>query len=233
MGLTRIAGAWSTLMQRLGHDRWVAQGGGWGAAVTTVLGHMQPSGLAGIHLNMVGFQPTAQEIADATPHEQRMLKDASYYSNNLAAYMYLQATRPQTIGYSLADSPVGLAAWIYAMFQDVSDSGGDAESVFTLDEMLDDITLYWLTNTGAFSARLYWEAFSSGDAEGPSGTLTLPTGISMFAKEQVRLSRRWAERRFSNLIHFDELDVGGHFAALEQPTAFTEQLRACFQGLRP
>lgn len=143
------------------------------------------------------------------------------------------ATRPQTIGYSLADSPVGLAAWIYAMFQDVSDSGGDAESVFTLDEMLDDITLYWLTNTGASSARLYWEAMSPGADEGPSGALQMPTGISMFPKEQVRLSRRWAESRFSDLIHFDELDAGGHFAALEQPAVFVEQLRACFTGLRP
>lgn len=232
-GLPRIAGAWSTLMQRLGYEHWVAQGGDWGSAVTTVLGHLQPPGLAGIHLNLVAFQPTAQEIAAATPHEQRMLDDAAHYDQTLSAYMALQATRPQTIGYALADSPVGLAAWIYAMFQDVSDSGGDAESVFTLDEMLDDITLYWLTNTGASSARLYWEAMSSGAGQAPSGPLAMPTGISMFPREQVRLSRRWAQSRFSDLIHFDELDAGGHFAALEQPGLFVDQLRACFTGLRP
>lgn len=231
-GLPRIASAWSTLMQRLGYDRWVAQGGDWGSAVTTALGHMRPAGLAAIHLNLVMFQPTAAEIAAATPHEQQMLDDAGYYHRSLAAYMSLQATRPQTIGYSLADSPVGLAAWIYAMFQDVSDSAGDAESVFTVDEMLDDITLYWLTNTGASSARLYWEAMGSGAAPPPFEPLAMATGISMFPKEQVRLSRRWAERRFSNLVHFEELDAGGHFAALEQPAAFVDQIRACFSGLR-
>ncbi len=204
-----------------------------GAAVTTVLGHTRPPGLAGIHLNLVAFQPTDQEIEQATPQEQRMLADAGHYHQTLSAYMTLQATRPQTIGYALADSPVGLAAWIYALFQDVSDSGGDAESVFTLDEMLDDITLYWLTNTGASSARLYWEAMGSGSGGAPAGPLAMPTGISMFAKEQVRLSRRWAESRFSDLIHFDELDAGGHFAATEQPAAFVEQLRTCFTGLRP
>ena len=204
-----------------------------GRAVTTVLGHLQPAGLAGIHLNFASFQLAAEEIADATPHEQSLLDGAAYYSQNLAAYMALQATRPQTIGYSLADSPVGLAAWIYALFQDVSDSGGDAESVFPVDEMLDDITLYWLTNTGASSARLYWEAMRPAAGRAPSDPLAIPTGISMFPKEQIRLSRRWAESRFRNLIHFNELDVGGHFAALEQPTAFVGQLRACFSGLRP
>ena len=232
-GLPRIAGAWSTLMQRLGYDRWVAQGGDWGAAVTTVLGHLRPAGLAGIHLNFVLFQPTAAEIAAATPHEQRMLDDAAFYQSNLAAYMALQGTRPQTIGYSLADSPAGLAAWIYGLFQDVSDSGGDAESVFAMDEMLDDITLYWLTNTAASSARLYWEAMRPGAGGAPAGPLEMPTGISMFPKEQIRLSRRWAERRFSNLVRFHEIDAGGHFAALEQPAAFVDEVRACFSGLRP
>ncbi|MFC3688186.1 epoxide hydrolase family protein [Aquipuribacter hungaricus] len=232
-GLARTAAAWSTLVQRLGYDRWVAQGGDWGAAVTTVLAHMGPGGLAGIHLNLVAFRPTAEEVAAATPHEQRMLDDAARYGRELSAYMPLQATRPQTIGYSLADSPVGQAAWIYAMFQDVSDSGGDAESVFTLDEMLDDITLYWLTNTAASSARLYWEAMGPGAAgPPPSGPVTLPTGISMFPAEQVRLSRRWAESRFSSLVHFDELEAGGHFAALEQPALFVDQLRTTFRGLR-
>lgn len=232
-GLARTAAAWSTLMERLGYDRWVAQGGDWGAAVTTVLGHLRPAGLAGIHLNLVAFQPTADEVADATPHEQRMLDDARHYGQELAAYMSLQATRPQTIGYALADSPVGQAAWIYAMFQDVSDSGGDAERAFTMDEMLDDITLYWLTNTGASSARLYWEVMGPGAAGAPpSGPLAVPTGISMFPKEQVRLSRRWAESRFTDLVHFEELGAGGHFAALEQPAVFVDQLRACFAGVR-
>jgi microsomal epoxide hydrolase len=113
----------------------------------------------------------------------------------------------------------------------VSDSGGNAESVFTYDEMLDDIMLYWLSNAGASSARLYWESQSSMSGP-PPGTMQMPTGISMFPKELVRISRRWAETRFSNLIHFNELDAGGHFAALEQPVLLTEEIRAGFRGLR-
>lgn len=142
-------------MGRLGYTRWAAQGGDWGAASTTTMGHKAPAGLAGIHLNFVMFQPTEEEVAAASPDEQSMLADARRYDQVLSAYSTLQATRPQSIGYSLADSPVGLAAWIYAMFQDASDSDGDPESVFSMDEMLDDIMLYWLLNTGASSARLY------------------------------------------------------------------------------
>jgi microsomal epoxide hydrolase len=153
------------------------------------------------------------------------------YQESLSGYAKLQGTRPQTIGYSLADSPVGQASWIYAMFQDVSDSGGNPESVFSRDEMLDDIMLYWLTNAGASSARLYWEGHASMSGPPPTPMLT-PTAISMFPKELVRISRRWAETRFSNLVHFNELAAGGHFAALEQPGLLTEEIRTGFRGLR-
>ena len=230
-GIPRIADAWITLMARLGFDRWAAQGGDWGAAVTTTIGHKAPLGCVGIHLNFVMYQPTHDEVADATPHEQAMLNSMRTYQDKLSGYAKLQGTRPQTIGYALADSPVAQASWIYAMFQDVSDSGGNPESVFTYDEMLDDIMLYWLTNSGASSARLYWEAQSSMSGPPPSA-LQMPTGISMFPKELVRISRRWADKRFSNLIHFGELERGGHFAALEQPVLLTEEIRSSFRNLR-
>jgi epoxide hydrolase len=232
-GISRIADAWITLMDRLGYSRWGAQGGDWGAAVTTAIAHRAPKGCAGIHLNFAMYQPTVDEIADATPEEQAMLASARRYDQVLSGYSKLQATRPQTIGYALSDSPAGLAAWIYAMFQDVSDSGGDAESVFSMDAMLDDIMMYWLPNTSASSARLYWEAMNAMmTGQGMPGAVALPTAISMFPGEQVRLSRRWAEKRFSNLVHFNELDHGGHFAAMEQPTAFVSEIRAGFRAVR-
>jgi microsomal epoxide hydrolase len=230
-GIGRIADAWITLMDRLGYNRWVAQGGDWGAAVTTAIGHKAPPGCVGIHLNFVLYQPSPEDIAGATLQEKAMLASMRIYQDALSGYAKLQSTRPQTIGYALADSPVAQASWIYALFQDVSDSSGNAESVFTFDEMLDDIMLYWLSNAGASSARLYWESQSSMSGP-PPGTMQMPTGISMFPKELVRISRRWAETRFSNLIHFNELDAGGHFAALEQPVALTEDIRTAFRGLR-
>jgi epoxide hydrolase len=231
--VSRIADTWIELMRRLGYARWAAQGGDWGAAVTTAIGYKAPAGLAGIHLNFVVAPPTAQEKAAADPHEEKMLADASRYDAESSAYMKLQSTRPQSIAFSLADSPVGLAAWIYALFQDVSDSGGHPERVFSMDDMLDDIMLYWLPNTAASSARLYWENMGPHAASnGPTGPMATPAGVSMFPKEQVRVSRRWAERRFSNLVHFNELGKGGHFAALEQPDAFVDELRTTFRSLR-
>jgi epoxide hydrolase len=231
--VSRTADAWIALMRRLGYENWGAQGGDWGAGVTTALGYKTPPGLVGIHLNMVMFQPSAQERAEATPAEQAMLAAAQRYDQQFSGYYKLQNTRPQSIGFSLADSPVGLAAWIYALFQDVSESGSNPESVFTLDQMLDDIMLYWLPNTGASSARLYWEGMQEmmkgGMASAPMPT---PTGISMFPGEQLRLSRRWAESRFVNLHHFNELSKGGHFAALEQPELFADEVRAAFRNLR-
>ena len=169
----------------------------------------------------------------ATEHEQQMLASARRYEQLLSGYAKVQGTRPQTIGYGLADSPVGLAAWIYNLFQDVSDSNGNPESVFSMDDMLDDIMLYWLPSTGASSARLYWEAMSSmASSDSPPAPMAMPTAISMFPKEQVRISRRWAERRFANLVHFNELDSGGHFPALERPVAFVTEVRSGFKDVR-
>ncbi len=230
----RIADAWITLMDRLGYDRWAAQGGDLGCGVTDEIARRAPVGLIGMHLNFAMFGPTPDEIADATPEEKAMLGSAKYFWDNLSGYAKEQSTRPQTIGYSLADSPVGLAAWIYAMFQDTCGTPGDAEASFTLDEMLDDIMLYWLPNSGTSAARLYWE-MTQANWSAPAtidNPTTLPTGFTMSPREHVRKSRRWLERRYSNVVYFNELTAGGHFTALEQPDGFVSDVRATFQLLR-
>ncbi|MBV6863848.1 epoxide hydrolase family protein [Xanthomonas euvesicatoria] len=232
-GVGRTAAAWVELMRRLGYgERWTAQGGDWGSAITTALGFMQPPGLVGIHLNTVMFDPSAEEIANATPAEQRMLDDAKRYQREFSGYMHLQSTRPQSVGFSLADSPAGIAAWIYALFQDVSQSGGEPENVIALDHLIDDIMLYWLPNAGPSSVRFYWEAAQEAGTAMPMHPMPTPTGISMFPGEQVRISRRWAERRFADLRFFAEAERGGHFAAMENPPAFVDHLRDTFQSLR-
>ncbi|MBO9857582.1 epoxide hydrolase family protein [Xanthomonas sp. A1809] len=231
-GVGRTAAAWVELMRRLGYgERWTAQGGDWGSAITTALGFMQPPGLVGIHLNTVMFDPSAEEIANATPAEQRMLDDAKRYQREFSGYMHLQSTRPQSVGFSLADSPAGIAAWIYALFQDVSQSGGEPENVIALDHRIDDIMLYWLPNAGPSSVRFYWEAAQEAGTAMPMHPMPTPTGISMFPGEQVRISRRWAERRFADLRFFAEAERGGHFAAMENPPAFVDHLRDTFQSL--
>jgi pimeloyl-ACP methyl ester carboxylesterase len=232
-GLPRIADAWIALMDRLGYKRWGAQGGDLGCAVSDLIARKAPPGFVGMHLNFAMFPPTPDEIADATPAEQAMLANAKEFWDTLSAYAKVQATRPQTLGYSLADSPTGLAAWIYAMFQDTGGTPGDAEASFTRDVLLDDITLYWLTNTAASSARLYWElAQVGGPRPGiPTDPITVPTGFTMFPREHVRKSRRWVQRRYTDVVHFDEPPAGGHFGALEQPAGFVDGIRATFAAI--
>jgi microsomal epoxide hydrolase len=235
--LARTARAWAVLMRRLGYTRWFAQGGDLGASVTAELAALEQRsgiGLAGIHLNMALFTPTDDEMRDADDAERAMLAEGGYYWQTLSAYSQEMSTRPQTIGYSLTDSPVGLASWIYAMFQDVGGSHsehGDAEKLFTLDEMIDDIMLYWLPGTAASAARMYWEMNQVGWST--AGTLdeplTVATGLSIMPGEYVRRSRRWAERRYPNLVHFNEVARGGHFALLEQPQLLVEDIRATFR----
>lgn len=238
--LQRTARAWSVLMRRLGYTRWFAQGGDLGASVTAELAALHQRndiGLAGIHLNMALFSPTDDEAAAADPAEQAMLREGGYYWQTLSAYSQQMSTRPQTIGYSLTDSPVGLASWIYAMFQDVGgshDAHGDVEALFSLDEVLDDVMLYWLPNAAASAARMYWEMNQVGWAN--AGTLeeplTVPTGLSVMPGEYVRRSRRWAERRYTDLVHFSEVADGGHFALLEQPELLVADIRSTFRTLR-
>jgi pimeloyl-ACP methyl ester carboxylesterase len=230
-GFPRIADAWITLMDRLGYDRWAAQGGDLGAAVTEEIAQKAPAGLVGINLNFAMLFPTPDEIADATPEEQELLASAG---SNLQGYFGMQSESPQTIGYSLADSPVGLAAWIYAIFEDNVATRGDAEGSLTLDEMIDDIMLFWLPNTGTSAARLYWEMMRNGwwppvSAENP---VTVPAGFSWFPDEHQKKSRRWVDSRYTNVVHFNEAPAGGHFAALEQPGHFVDEMRASFSTLR-
>jgi pimeloyl-ACP methyl ester carboxylesterase len=231
-GVPRIAGAWIQLMARLGYTRWVAQGGDWGSAVTTAIGLARPASCAAIHLNMPTVFPGAEFLKEHPPteREQQGLAAMQHYQDKDSGYSKQQSTRPQSVGYALVDSPVGQAAWIYEKMWAWTDNDGSPESALTQDEMLDNIMLYWLPGTGASSARLYWESFGG---FGQSGwKLELPVGCSIFPKEIFRPSRRWAEKVMSNIIHWNELDRGGHFAAWEQPETFVNVLRTCFGKVR-
>jgi epoxide hydrolase len=226
--IARIASAWSVLMARLGYERYVAQGGDWGAAVTTALAMQKPAGLAGVHMNIVSARPKSLPQDEATPEERRAIAAMDRYQRRENGYAVEQATKPQTLGYGLADSPAGQAMWIYEKFQSWTDCNGEPENVLTRDEMLDDIMLYWLTNSATSSARLYWESFFQ---RGPV-TVDLPTGFSIFPKELFLAPRHWAEESFTNIVYWHEVERGGHFAAFEQPELFVRELRACFRRFR-
>lgn len=231
--ISRVADAWITLMRRLGYDSWFAQGGDWGASVVEQLTRKAPQRCRGVHFNLPLVFPTEQEMNEATEQEQRMMAHARRYRDQLDAYAREQATRPQTIGYSLADSPAGLAAWIYTLFEDVTDSAGNPENVLSRDEILDDIMLYWLPNAAASSARLYWEERRNSAMSGVSTEPNpVPAGFSIFPGEAVQASRRWIERRYRHVLHYAQLERGGHFAALEQPDALVDQIRMTFRSLR-
>jgi pimeloyl-ACP methyl ester carboxylesterase len=226
--VVRIAKAWGTLMARLGYSKWVAQGGDWGAGVTTALGHVKPAGLAGIHLNWQFVFPEKMP-ATLSADEQRAVDGVTRFLTNEYGYFNEQSTRPQTVGEVLSSTPVGQAAWIYEKFQAWSDNGGDVENVLSRDEMLDDISLYWLTNTSASSARIYWENSPSSFS---GGRLDLPVAVSVFPKEIYRAPRSWAEQTYPQMIYWNEVERGGHFAAFEQPALFVRELRAGFAKLR-
>jgi epoxide hydrolase len=228
-GSGATADAWDQLMARLGYPRYAAQGGDWGAQVTTALGMRHPDHLAGIHLNMViAFPDPSDEL---TEREQAAMASVSHYDRWDSGYFKEQSTRPQTVGYGLVDSPAGLCAWIVEKFWAWTDCDGDPANVLTFDEMLDNVMLYWVTGAGASSARFYWEAVNQPD-QTFLGLVEVPTGCSIFPREIFRPSRRWAERQFPNLHYWNELDKGGHFAAFEQPETFVNEVRASFRPLR-
>ncbi|MFW2853210.1 epoxide hydrolase family protein [Sphingomonas sp. TX0543] len=224
----RIAAAWITLMKRLGYDRFVAQGGDWGSAVSSAIGASGDPAVAGIHVNMVVAPPAREDIAAATPEEQRALAAMQRYMTDGNGYARQQATRPQTLGYGLTDSPVGQAMWIYEKFREWSDCDGDPLNVLTIDEILDNLMLYWLPGTAASSARLYWESFDRFSAS----RVEVPVACSVFPKEIFSASRRWAERRYPHIVHWGEPECGGHFAAFERPALFIEEVRAGFRPMR-
>jgi pimeloyl-ACP methyl ester carboxylesterase len=239
--LGRTAQAWAELMGRLGYSRYVAQGGDLGAIVTDVMGRQAPEGLLGIHMNLLVTTLGAATPPPGDTEEERAALDAiGTFTTSGFGYFLEQSTRPQTIGYAVLDSPVALAAWmldhdtdsyykISRAFLDDEPSGN-----LTRDNILDNITLYWLTGTGASAARWYWElgraqALAAGQAP---PEVSLPVGFTTFPGEIFRAPRSWVERSYPNLVHFNEVDKGGHFAAWEEPELFAAELRAAFSSLR-
>lgn len=225
-GIERIATAWEALVNRLGYQRYGAQGGDWGAAVATQIGR-NGGRCVGIHLNMpVAFPPN--DIGKPTEEETLALDRLTYYDQWDSGYSKQQSTRPQTLGYALVDSPVGQLAWIVEKFWSWTDCDGHPENALSRDEMLDNVMLYWLTGTGASSARLYWESFGS---FGATGRVELPTGIACFPKEIMLAPRGWCEAGY-NITHWTTMPRGGHFAAFEQPELFVEDVNAFFEKVR-
>ena len=231
----RIAGAWAQLMARLGYRRYGAQGGDWGTSVSTIMAQQHPERIVGIHLTPPLAPPDPATFDDLTERERAALAALEHAAEWESGYSQEHATRPQTIGYALVDSPVALCAWIVEKFWAWTDHPGRLEDVLSRDELLDNLMLYWLPGTGASSARLYWESIRrvnqwiSGQV---TDTVAVPTGCSIFPKELQRPSRRWAAKRFLDIRYWNELDRGGHFAAFEQPELFVDELRAFFRLVR-
>ena len=232
-----IARAWGELMKRLGYTRYVAQGGDWGSPITEAMARQAPTGLAGIHVNLPATIPpeigaaigSGQPPVGLSDKERAAFDTLVAFNNKARAYSVLMQTRPQMIGYALTDSPVGLAAFIYDY------NNGELERSLTKDQVLDDITLYWLTNTATSSARLYWE--NQGRSPLSAGAqmtseISLPVAITVFPDELYRAPETWARRAYRNLVYFHEVDRGGHFAAWEQPELFSAELRAAFKSVR-
>jgi pimeloyl-ACP methyl ester carboxylesterase len=232
---TRVAKAWAELMQRLGYTRYVAQGGDVGAAVTEGMGRLAPDGLIGIHTNLFVPALGGAAMPEETDEEKAAAAAINAFRSGAFGYFLEQATRPQTIGYALLDSPIALAAWmadhdtdasykIASAFVDDKPSGG-----LTRDQLLDNITLYWLTGTGASAARSYWERGEAGQAPAP---VTIPFAFTTFPGEIWRTPRSWVEKAYPNVVYFNKVDKGGHFAAWEEPQLFAAELRAAFKEVR-
>jgi pimeloyl-ACP methyl ester carboxylesterase len=231
-GVDKIAGVWDELMRCLGYDTYFAQGGDWGSAVTTAIGIQNKGACGGIHVNMPNARATKAALENPDEADKRALAGAQYYQQCGAGYSKQQSTRPQTLGYALVDSPVGQAMWIIEKFYEWTDCDGHPENVLSKDELLDNVMYYWLEGNGASSARLYWESFNRAFGDGQDNTVKIPTGCSIFPKEIVPTPRSWAETRYKNIIYWNELDKGGHFAAFEQPELFVNELRDCFRLMR-
>jgi len=230
--VVKIGHMWGQLMDRLGYDRYVAQGGDWGSMITQSMGQTETQHCAGIHITLPIVAPDPDTMDNLTEQEQSALQAMAFYNDWDSGYSKQQSTRPQTLGYGLADSPVGQMAWIVEKFYAWTDCEKDGikhpENVLSKDELLDNVMMYWLNNTAASSARLYWESFNKVNLD----PIDMPVGCSIFPKEIFRCSRRWAEKRFSNLVYWNELERGGHFAALELPDIFLQEVRSCFSSLR-
>jgi pimeloyl-ACP methyl ester carboxylesterase len=226
----RIATAFTTLMDRLGYDRYAAQGGDWGAQVTSRIGSLDPEHCAAIHLNMpLGVAP--ETPGPMTDDEQRDMASMKQFVQEESAYAGEQGTKPQTIGVALNDSPAGLLAWIVEKFRAWSDCDGDPERCFTRDQLITNVMLYWATETSASAARLYWESRHASRSQRNLPFVELPTGVARYPKEVLRWPRSWVENQY-NVVHWAEMDRGGHFPAMEQPELFVDDLRAFFRTIR-
>jgi len=226
----RIASAFVALMARLDHGRYGAQGGDWGAQVTTQIGALDPGHLAGIHLNMpVGVRPS--EPRPLTDEEEADLADMGRFTRDEAAYATEQGTKPQTVGVGLDDSPAGLLAWIVEKFRGWSDCDGDPERCFSRDQLLTNVMVYWLTRSATSSARLYWETNRSGVLRERLPFIEVPTGVARYPKEILRWPRSWVEEQY-NVTRWVTMPRGGHFAAMEQPELFVDDLRQFFGTVR-
>jgi pimeloyl-ACP methyl ester carboxylesterase len=219
-GVDKIATTFASLMARLGYDRYIAQGGDWGAAVTTAIGALASEHCIAIHVTMALGTP--QLDGDITAEAAHTLERLKYYQDWDSGYSKQQATRPQTLGYGLVDSPSGQAAWILEKFWAWTDCDGHPENVLTRDELLDNVMLYWINGNGASSGRLYWESFGRGKQH----VVSIPSGIAVFPKEIMPPVREWLDDTFTDLRHWSEHDKGGHFAAFEVPDVFVAELRA-------
>jgi len=227
-GIDAIAAAWNTLMVRLGYDQYLAQGGDWGSIVTTQIGVQNLGNCKAIHINMPIVGPDPETMDSLTDLEKQALADLKFYQDHDSGYSKQQATRPQTLGYGLADSPIGQAAWIIEKFYQWMDCNGHPENIVSRDELLDNVMFYWLNDAGASSARIYWESMGKTSLD----PVAVPSGISIFPKEIFKTSERWAEKRFVDLRYFNVLEKGGHFAAFEQPETFTDEVRTAFRPHR-
>ena len=242
-GPDRVAKAWDVLIKRLGYTHYVSQGGDHGSVISDALGRLNPPGLLGIHLNMPATIPPelVKPINSGDPApvgltepERKAFDSLSTFFGRNAAYGAMMVTRPQTIGYLLADSPTGTAAWMYEKIAAWTDSDGQPERVLTRDEMLDDISLYWLTNAGASSSRFYWENNNNNFSAAAQHTASIkvPVAITVFPHEIYQAPKSWAQRAYPSLSYYNQVNKGGHFASWEQPQLFSEELREAFRPLR-
>ncbi|MBB3176364.1 pimeloyl-ACP methyl ester carboxylesterase [Variovorax sp. Sphag1AA] len=242
-GPDRMGRAWDVLMKRLGYKRYVSQGGDWGSVVADAMGRQAPPGLVGIHVNMPATVPeeAAKALSNGDPapaglsEKEKAAYNAldTFFKKN-AGYGVMMVTRPQTVGYGLSDSPAGLASWMFDKFTQWTYSGGDAERSLTKDEMLDDITLYWVTNSAISSARLYWENNNNNFSSPAQRTteIKVPVAVTVFPGEIYQAPKSWTQRAYPTLVYFNEVDKGGHFAAWEEPQLFATEMRAAFKSLR-
>jgi pimeloyl-ACP methyl ester carboxylesterase len=234
-GIERIAAAWAALMARLGYERYGAQGSDWGTSISASLGQQDSRHVVGIHLMPPLAPPDRATFDELTAAERAALDSLERAAEWDSGYSTEHATRPQTIGYALVDSPAALAAWIVEKLWAWTDHDGDLESALTRDEVIDNLMMYWLPRTGASAARLYWESIRQVNEwiSGTAGdTIGVPTGCSIFPKELQRPSRRWAAKRFTDIRYWNEPERGGHFAAFEQPELFVREVRAFFRLVR-